>query len=162
MYALTVWQPWAWAISAGLKLVENRDWLPNWKLLKVGDDIAIHAGTHAPTLEEMKLFRFAARGHVVPTSSDSNELGVTYGRGRIVAVATFAGIAHAKVDLPESQRPWWVGKYGWMLSNVRQLNLGSAPKALGQQGLWALQAGVEHLVRGQLASPPGDLWRKTA
>ena len=26
--ALTVWQPWAWAIAAGLKRVENRGWKP--------------------------------------------------------------------------------------------------------------------------------------
>lgn len=162
MYALTVWQPWAWAIGAGIKTVENRDWVPNWRLLKDGDDLAIHASVHAPTREDMKRFRFAARGHVVPTSSESNELGATWGRGRIVAVATFTGIARSKDELQESQRQWWVGKYGWLLSNVRQLNLSTAPKVLGQQGLWTLPAGVEHLVAGQLSRPAGDLWRKTA
>lgn len=164
MYALTVWQPWAWAIGAGIKRVENRDWVPNWKLVKTGDDIAIHGGMHAPTRDDMHAFRLAARGHLgVPTSSDAQELGTTYGRGRIVAIVTFTGIARAKADLPEDQVPWWVGKYGWLFSNVRQLNLTNAPKVLGQQGLWALPMGVEETVKRQLEPHNrGQLWRKTA
>ena len=42
MYALTIWQPWAWAIVAGHKDVENRDWRPRPSL--IGQTIAIHAG----------------------------------------------------------------------------------------------------------------------
>lgn len=163
MYALTIWQPWAWAIAAGFKLVENREWVPNWRLLKEGDDLAIHAGVHSPTRGDMEAVRIAARpgDHQVP-SVDSHELGTTFGRGRVVAVATFIGIARAEADLPRDQWPWWVGKYGWRFENVRQLNLGSAPKVLGQQGLWALPPGTEQLVRSQLATAPGELWRKTA
>ena len=26
MKALTLWQPWAWAMASGMKLVENRPW----------------------------------------------------------------------------------------------------------------------------------------
>ena len=42
MKALTVKQPWAWAIIHGGKDVENRSWMPN--LGPRGMRIAIHAG----------------------------------------------------------------------------------------------------------------------
>lgn len=41
LYALTVWQPWAWALFHG-KPVENRTWHPPKRLL--GQVVAIHAG----------------------------------------------------------------------------------------------------------------------
>ena len=37
--ALTIRQPWAWAIAAGFKKVENRGWLPSYRGL-----VAIHSG----------------------------------------------------------------------------------------------------------------------
>lgn len=163
MYALTVWQPWAWLIGAGHKLVENRTWVPSYKLVKDGDDIAIHSGQHPPTRDDYEGARAIAREYgITLPGSDSNEMGVAYGRGRVVAVVTFTGVARSRADLPERQRPWWVGKFGWQLANVRQLNLGSAPKVLGQQGLWPLPLGVEEMVLSQLKQPAGDLWRKTA
>lgn len=165
MYALTVWQPWAWLLSAGFKLVENRDWVPSWKVLKEGDDLAIHSAAREPSRTDLQEARMRARvyGGITWPSAESTELGRTYGRNRIVAVARFAGIAHRREDLPERQRVWWVGKYGWRLENVRQLDLGSAPKCLGQQGLWMLPGNVEQHVHGQLeAHNEGQRWRKTA
>jgi DNA polymerase-1 len=41
MWALTVWQPWAWAIAMGFKLIENRSWPPPRWL--IGRELAIHA-----------------------------------------------------------------------------------------------------------------------
>lgn len=164
MYALTIHQPWAWAIGAGHKLVENRDWLPNWRLLKDGDDLAIHAAVKEPTRIDLQAMSLAARQCGVETvpGIDSDELGIRWGRGRLVAVVTFAGVARAPGDLPDGQRPWWRGKYGWLFTNVRQLNFNNAPKLLGQQGLWALPSGTDLLLRGQLQRAPGELWRKTA
>lgn len=40
--AITLWQPWAWAISDYTKRIENRTWAPpNWRK---GQTMAIHAG----------------------------------------------------------------------------------------------------------------------
>ena len=41
--ALTLWQPWAWAIVEGHKDIENRPWAPG-AALRVGDPFLIHAG----------------------------------------------------------------------------------------------------------------------
>jgi len=42
MRALTLRQPWAWAIVHGQKRIENRPWKP-WRDI-IGQRIAIHAG----------------------------------------------------------------------------------------------------------------------
>lgn len=165
MQALTIWQPWAWAIGAGLKLVENRDWLPRAHQLMPGDDFAIHAAVRPVSREDYATMRHYARlsrpsAEVPPMSSHC--FGATYGLGRVVAIATFAGIARRREDLPEEQRPWFVGKYGWVLKNVRQLNLGSAPAVRGQQGLWVLHGDAERIISAQLVQPEGQLWRRTA
>lgn len=165
MKALTVWQPWAWAIGSGMKLVENRDWTPSWRLLKPGDSLAIHAGQHQPTRDELWAVRDAARAvgrEAEVPAMNSHALGPELGRGRIIAVVQFDGWVQSSEELVEAQRPWFVGKYGWKLSNVRQLNLGSAPRCGGAQGLWELPGEVERQVSAQLFQPAGDLWRRTA
>ena len=43
MYALTIHQPWAWAIMAGIKRVENRTWRTSHR-----GPLVIHAGKHRP------------------------------------------------------------------------------------------------------------------
>lgn len=164
MEALTVWQPWAWAIGAGLKLVENRTWLPGWRRLKEGDDLAIHAGAHIPSATDFEKVRKAvkAMGRTMPASY-AHEFSGQLGRGRIVAVVTFAGVARGLDGVVPEQHPWWIGPYGWLFTNVRQLNLGSAPTAFGQQGLWPLSWGAAKQVRSQLeAHNEGQLWRRTA
>lgn len=164
MEALTVWQPWAWAIGAGLKLIENRTWVPGWRRLTEGDDLAIHAGAHVPSATDFATVQKAikAMGREMPPSY-AHEFSGTLGRGRIVAVVTFAGVARGLDQVDPAQHPWWIGPYGWLFTNVRQLQLGSAPSALGQQGLWPLAPGTEKQVRSQLeARNEGQLWRKTA
>lgn len=163
MKALTVWQPWAWAIGAGLKGVENRDWYPTLRQLRPGDELAIHAGQHEPTKAELWAVRDAARkmGRLSEVPSlGGHELGSHFGRGRVVAVVRYQGAFSDPTQLTETERLWFVGKYGWRLNDVRQLNLGSAPKVGGAQGLWELPAGVEDLVRQQLATAEGELWRR--
>ena len=44
MRALTLWQPWAWLVANGHKLVENRPWAPSPTALPPGHRFAIHAG----------------------------------------------------------------------------------------------------------------------
>lgn len=60
MEALIIWQPWAWAIGAGLKLVENRTWLPNWRRLAVGDQLAIQDSEGRSTARHRRVPRSAA------------------------------------------------------------------------------------------------------
>ena len=51
MRALTVRQPWAWAIAEGYKDIENRSWYPR---LEPGEVFAIHAGCAAPDWDDVE------------------------------------------------------------------------------------------------------------
>jgi hypothetical protein len=117
MRALTIRQPWAWAILSAGKRIENRTWKPpEWA---VGSVIALHAGG---VLEEEGAALLRRRGFAVP-----DELP----RAAIVGTARIAGVITAPVD-----DPWWEGPVGWVLSEVMQL-----PEPIpcpGKQGLWKL------------------------
>lgn len=57
MKALSIWQPWAWAITASTKRVENRQWGSGSPLLAVarslvGQRIAIHASKGVGKLDD--------------------------------------------------------------------------------------------------------------
>lgn len=58
MKALSVWNPWAWALVAGLKTYENRDWaLPAWIR---GKRVLIHSGQHKPSSGDVDQVEWAA------------------------------------------------------------------------------------------------------
>lgn len=60
MKALTVWQPWASLIAAGVKPYEFRGWsAPSWV---VGQRIAVHAGARKPKRGEVEQLIMICRG----------------------------------------------------------------------------------------------------
>lgn len=139
--ALTVWQPWAWAIAAGLKQVENRGWKPF--SLRPGDVLGIHAALRPVDVHHLASVREnavrAGRGLEVPS---------TFMHGALIAVATYVGVVTSREALSVDQRCWWVGPFGWVLRDVRPL-----PKPLevrGQQGIWAVPGELVHQVWDQL------------
>jgi hypothetical protein len=64
MRALSVWNPWAWALVAGIKPYENRSWLLPSALR--GKRVLIHCGLHKPTDEEVAQVEWAAGELGVP------------------------------------------------------------------------------------------------
>jgi hypothetical protein len=136
MRALTLWQPWAWAIAAGHKRIENRPWTP-WPSV-IGQRIAIHAGR---TYDDAGARAIAEDFEIeVPSRS----LVVSSG---IVAVATVLGSVRLIDELPPShadQADWLSGPFGWLLDNVRAIEPVTCRGALG---LWMLPADVEAEVR---------------
>lgn len=148
--ALTLHQPWAWAVAVGLKPIENRSWAPRGQL-EPGDRLAIHAGL---ALEPRKgafdlatvrqLAVMAGRGAEVPKTLDDPQLV----RGAVVAVATYAGIIEgfnhgAELDevlgsfgLKPEAGEWYLNTCGWVLRDVKQL--AQPIGCRGFQGLWQL------------------------
>ncbi len=151
LLALTLWQPWAWAIAHAGKTVENRTWQPPRSV--IGSHLAIHAGK---TLDRDAIEDLELDGHAVPPLLE---------RGAIVAVArvvgwvrceallhrtaeSFAGVTRARAELAV-QSPWWAGPVGWVLDDVVAI----APIAIGgAQGLWPVPGTVADAVR--------DRWRE--
>ena len=152
LLALTVWQPWAWAIAEGHKLVENRDWPPP-RTVPMGTDIAIHAAVRKVDpldVADVRQGVFRSRGDrrlenwQVPEAESP-----LFIRGGLVAVARLDAVVTSKAGLPHQQRGWFFGSYGWVFSNVRKL---STPIPLrGMQGLWSVPGSELFQVYEQLA-----------
>lgn len=120
MKALTLWQPWAWAIAAGHKKVENRGFAPKFM---IGERFAIHAGkTYDPAVlvEICREFAIEMPNKMVTSA--------------IVAVATLEEI------VTRSNDPWFVGPYGLVLRDVVAINPPVPCK--GAQGFWEIPPDV--------------------
>lgn len=99
MKALSIRQPWAWAILRAGKDVENRDWRSSFR-----GRVLIHASRGCTQHE----YRDAC--HFMPGAPDVPEL-VRLHRGAIVGAVTI-------VDCVErSSSPWFVGRFGFVLEN---------------------------------------------
>jgi hypothetical protein len=116
MYALTVRQPWAHAIIAFGKDVENRTWTTEYR-----GPLAIHAG---------KTFDYEG-GRVL--EKRGYDLLVGMPGGVIVGVVDLVGVV-------DNSRSRWAarGQYHWLLSNPRPLD--RPIQCRGQQGLWVPDA----------------------
>ncbi len=151
MLALTIWQPWAAAISLGVKLVENRDWQP--PVSAIGQLIAIHAAKRL--MDEDDAYDVAKKLHRCHGNDWGNFVQLCGAQmGTVVAVARLDKVVRYAMDLPEDQKQWFVGDYGWVLSQVQPL---ATPIAVrGLQKLWKLPDDVYEQVQAQLQLPiPG-------
>ena len=110
--ALSIRQPWAWAIVYGGKDIENRDWATRFR-----GPVAIHAakGVRKQEYADAASFIAAVTGRV-PDVVD---------RGGIIGVAEIADC------ISESDSPWFFGRYGFVLKNVRPVTFIPVKGALG-------------------------------
>lgn len=138
MRALTIRQPWAWAILHAGKRLENRSWRPPNAV--AGQTIAIHAGRAIDAQAVLPL-------GVTAPGSEQFALGAVVGTARVV---TYSDGAEAPwID----QVLWWRGPVAWLLADVRVLPV--PVPCRGAQGLWTLPADVEAAVLAQLPAPIG-------
>ena len=104
--ALSIQQPWAWLIVNRHKKIENRSWRTDFR-----GPVSIHAGQKIDTYASSAL-RFGQ--HPVT----GRELGFkrnTFERGGIVGVAEIVDC------VTESDDPFFVGKYGFVIANARPI-----------------------------------------
>lgn len=110
MKAISINQPWAWAILHGSKDIENRDWSTNYR-----GKVLIHAGLKfdAAGLE------FVERqcGLTIPPAD--RQRGAILGEVEIVDCVT------------ESDSPWFFGRYGFVLRNPKVIEPRTCKGALG-------------------------------
>jgi len=150
--ALTLIQPWAWAIAHAGKTVENRTWRPPRSML--GNYLAIHAGktrVDAAAVEDLR--------------EVASDVPLLFDLGAIVCVArlvgwvrdplavegsAFAGITKARADLVVKSI-WWSGPVGWVLDEVVAIE---PVPILGAQGLWTVPPAVADVVWERLTERP--------
>lgn len=141
---LTLRQPWASLVAAGVKPVENRVWGVSHR-----GPLAIHAGVgwDREALWHQHVW-FGLRAILdYPTGDDLPAMArARLPRGAVLAVVDLTGI---HMETGRCCAPWGVSASAhWELANVRPLV--SPVAATGRQGLWRLSADVDAAVRGQL------------
>lgn len=124
MRCLSVQQPWAWCIVHGYKPVENRDWST-----PVRGEFAIHAGKRYDEDGEMIIRRRFP--HVPLPARALLPLGGIVGVARLVRVVDDESIG----ALSDDERPWYFGRYGFVLADARPA--GFVPLR-GQLGFFAV------------------------
>ena len=137
--ALTVRQPWAWAIAEAGKSVENRS-----RPLQYRGPLAIHAG--------LSIDRDAYRAPAIMTASAAFQQRMgrppVLATGAVIAVVDLVGChGDSRCCLPWGQ-PW---QHHLQLANVRVLR--SPVPVRGQMGLWFLDEAATAEVRRQVPVP---------
>lgn len=144
--ALTVRQPWAWAIARGHKPIENRTWSTTYRgplaihaAKKWDDEYALTAMVH--TVREQGGTLPATLADDLPSS----------GTGRIVAVVDLVGICtRSSLSGPGCDcGPWAIPEHAhWQLANARLVD---GPEVSGRLGLWRIDLDVmEETRRGPI------------
>lgn len=145
--ALTITQPWAWLIAAGVKTVENRTWLPypaGW-----AGPLMIHAGKgDEHPLGELEFMPAECAGLVASprlTVGQLVERARARGELQLGQVVAVAERVEARAWTSDEGDPFAFGPVCWWLHDVRRLRV--AIPARGLQKLWtpgpALVAQVE-------------------
>ena len=135
MKVLTVRQPWASAIMAGEKNIENRPWTPGQRL-EFGERIAIHAGA------------------AIDRDAPAFLLDAAHLRDRGVVLGTVQFMSAHRIHSECSWRdcygnPWAMwgdGMHHWVLRAPRRLV--TPIRARGQLGLW-VSPSVDDLLQTQ-------------
>lgn len=132
--ALTLHNPWAWAIAHAGKDVENRTWTPPASV----DQILIHAGAAL----DWHAYNFLRRIGI--------ETPEVFQRSAIVAVADIAHLCEAWWQGGCSSCGKWAiaGQCHWKLGNVWTLN--EPVPCKGRQRLWIPSPEVVDAVRADL------------
>lgn len=123
--ALSIRQPWCWAIINAGKDVENRSWPTG-----VRGPVCLHAAKGMTNAEWDDAMDFIDHAFPVPLASKfgrraSAVHSTDAKRGGIVGVATIVDCVQ------ESSSPWFFGRYGFVLADVRAVPFIPVKGALG-------------------------------
>jgi hypothetical protein len=141
--AITIWQPWAELIMAGLKPYEFRAWPAPHNVRR--RRIAIHAGAHQPTRDEITGLVYELRmdrGHhtlgLRLTQAETDEalriaaLSLSLPRGVILGTVWMGDPQRATDLFPADDAS--PNMWGWPVTEPRRLPV--PLPARGQQGWW--------------------------
>lgn len=124
-YALSIRQPWAWAIINEGKDIENRDWKTGFR-----GPVCIHAAK-GMTRDEWSL------AMAVIEDINPKPLAASMGRRRSAAESLDAkrggiiGVAEIVDCVEASDSPWFFGRFGFVLRSVRPVEFIPVKGALG-------------------------------
>lgn len=127
--ALTIRNPWAWAIINGHKDVENRSWQTDYR-----GQLYIHAGLADPAEPDIANPLVSEALEQAAT----NHLDVRFRPGYVLGTVNLHSVHHAndcKAQANTMCSEWaHLGQYHWVLTEPRPLACPFPEK--GKQGLW--------------------------
>lgn len=140
MRAISLWQPWASAIPAGLKTIETRSWATNYR-----GPLAIHAAKRWTKAErEIWLKLVCATPHA---SRKFEEIGITYSEdiplGAIVATCELYDCISTNDppqknhEITEAESEWGnysADRFCWLLRDIKALP--DPVRFIGRQGFF--------------------------
>jgi len=114
--ALSIRQPWAWAVVNGHKDVENRDW--GWRnpASKFRGNFAVHASAGMKRDEYIEAAAFMA------------ELGVTCPRPDELIRGRIVGVANATDFVTDHKSPWFFGPKALVIDYAAPIDDGDIVK----------------------------------
>jgi hypothetical protein len=114
--ALSIRQPWAWAIIHAGKDIENRQWSTRFR-----GPICIHASKGMTKAEYLEFEGVYGMDSQIPDVPEPEDLL----RGGIV------GVAEIIACVSQSRSRWFFGRWGFVLSNARPVKFIPSRGALG-------------------------------
>lgn len=149
LWALSVWEPWTYAIcelpEPRAKRVENRYW-PPYPWIRRRRWIALHS---AQTLddEEARIL-VAKRGGIAPPSYESEEMRAR--RGKIHALVRIDGSRAPGDETGDEGNPWRaLDQHGWEIGAV--IKLAIPVEVRGAQKVWRVPVPAAKRVIEQVA-----------
>lgn len=143
MKAITIWQPWAGALAAGIKENETRSWPTKYR-----GPIAIHSAMKAIQHTWSNLYMNNEAREVISRRLDLPEIfdgPATFPMGCILATAELVDCIKITPEYIATLTPdelalgdYTLGRYAWKLENVKLLP--EPIPAKGRQGLWNCDA----------------------
>ena len=136
MKALSIRQPWAWAILYAGKRIENRTWSTNYR-----GPLLIHAARGMTSREYCDAFIWMSGVELIPKNPNGpTDMPIfdKLDRGGIVGKSYLIDIYHpheySANAFPKEHLIWWdQNQYGWLLDKVEPLPF---HPCRGRQGLF--------------------------
>ncbi len=133
---LSLWQPWATAMSLKIKKNETRSWSTNYR-----GWLGIHAAKRKMTKEEARMI-------------DSNIwLQRPMPFGALVCIVRLVGCERTERirDLISEREEWWGdysdGRYAWVTSPLDMIELAEPIRLIGHQGLFGWEVPEELIAK---------------
>jgi hypothetical protein len=126
MKALSVRQPWAWAIFYAGKDIENR----SYKIKNCPETIAIHVATRRDSLDKL------------PS-------GVSRPRLEDLVTGVIIGVVDVVEVVDRHESKWFTGPLGWVLRNPRVLT--EPIEYTGARRIWEVKPEVVRTIRPLLS-----------
>lgn len=140
MRAISLWQPWASAITLGLKSIETRRWATSHR-----GPLAIHAAKRW-TPDERDFAAHFAKVYGRPELADPPR-GAIIGMARLAATFPSEALEDRITDMERAFGNYGPGRFGWMLEDV--VALADPIPYKGMQGLFSVP---DDIMRDALAA----------